>query len=332
MAKFNKKQLRAIINESIKEIIIENRDDCFKWQTGNSVGYNGFLANCCEGGEGCDTTSTVNGCQGFAQTAATAVPSLDPCDCCRYGGTVSTLDCSLEGIHAGNATRECWACQKEGDLPGTCDQLLNMGLTVAQAQQQNLTLYNDSIICNAQSDCGPRTGTGGKCDPTDGTYYGFNGGSQGDNHNERWGRDCWFCKEDNMPGCTQIVTPMLQGEAFAAYQAGTSGIHGTDTGCNAVEKCGDDGTGNSSLKCHCCNKSGLGVSPLPNPNYKSCSSHNGQNGMYGCQPVNIPLNCKKPLPTNPTLQSKIANPNPPQRTRVSESTMKNIIKNMLKNK
>ena len=31
--------------------------------------------------------------------------------------------------------------------------------------------------------CEDEISTGGKCDPTDGTYYGFNGGSQGDNHN-----------------------------------------------------------------------------------------------------------------------------------------------------
>ena len=104
---------------------------------------------------------------------------------------------------------------------------------------------------------------------------------------------------------------MLQGEAFAAYLAGTSSIHSTQTGCNAVEKCGDDGTGNNSLKCTCCGPSGLPVSPIPNPNYKSCSSHNGQNGMYGCADVATfdPKSCKKPgtgIPTNPNVFDKRA--------------------------
>jgi hypothetical protein len=106
---------------------------------------------------------------------------------------------------------------------------------------------------------------------------------------------------------------MDQGMAYQGYINGTTSLYTNNADCMAdpITKCGDDnGTGNSSLKCTCCGPSGLPVSPIPNPNYKSCSSHNGQNGMYGCADTATfnPKDCKKPgggIPTNPNVYAKM---------------------------
>ena len=374
MSKFNKSHLRAIIKESIKEIVRESNSNCNQWQTAHPSFYKSFTNDCC-GPTGCDTTNDP--CYGLAASSYEHIN--DPCECgsSGIGGRMemgqlneqSQSDCQqINALQVGNKTfagccemgyfgqppgtptwnnpfninsPECKAIQNSamainsnfynccdpnfgiGDDPCTeelwvamplaapgkttyCARCKETGGGVATAGNYPVDLvngapyYNNNINGTNYCPCCEDEGrsTGGKCDPTDGTYYGFNNGEPRGDHNERWGRDCWFCKEDNMPGCTQIDTPMLQGEAFAAYLAGTSGIHGTDTGCNAVEKCGDGGTG-SGLKCTCCGPSGLPISPIPNPNYKSCSSHNGQNGFYGCADVATfdPKACKKPSPT-----------------------------------
>lgn len=310
-----KGQLRNIIKESIREVLLEQNwggESCNGFVYLNDPEYPGCMK--CQSNQAAGITNP-----GYQPNVMWGNPAphqpiggdtVGPnCQCCRpENRTTSELDCeNNEWVHGNNdAAGECWVCR---DVGQNCVKLNQIPMAATTALAAGLTLYNDDIQCNAQSDCGG--GRGGKCDPTDGTYYGFNGGSQGDDHNDRWGLGCWFCKEDNMPGCTEIVSPMLQGEAFAAYMAGTSSIHGTDTGCNAIEKCGDD-NGGATEQCQCCTKGGA-VSMAQQVVPGNCASlNNTATGTYNCQPsppFGGTIKCKKPgtgIPTNPNVFDKKA--------------------------
>jgi hypothetical protein len=286
--KINIKILKSIIQESIREVITEQNqqeiDDCHTWYTNDNSSYVSFMSDCCEGPEGCLTVGSQT-C-GAWSTIANSEGVQDACQCCDIDTSIWTtggeIDCTnSEWIHAnsepGGLAERCYVCQKELQ---TCDMLANIPMTVATAQGLNLTLFQDLPTCNAQSECGP--GTGDNCDPTDGTYYGF--GTQNPDpstHNPLWGKDCWFCKEDAMPGCTEITTPMLQGEAFATWQAGDSDIYADPANCNAIEKCGDDNTGGKMVECFCCDGQNAQSMVQQVPAVPGCSALNGGN-LSGC--------------------------------------------------
>lgn len=214
------------------------------------------------------------------------------CDCCRDEHR-GDLDC------INNPTENCWIC-REPNPNAQCTTLSNAGITVAQALAANLNLYNNAAACHAAEACEPITHSN-QCDPNDGTYYGFNPGDpQNDpNHNERWGSGCYFCKEDAQPGCTSINSPVLQGEAFAAYQAGTSNIYPPGAAglasCNAIEKCDQS---DLQIECHKCNMGYPVANMFPGPN---CPQGWTLAALFN------PKQCKKPndpIPTDPVLQAK----------------------------
>ena len=120
----------------------------------------------------------------------------------------------------------------------------------------------------------------------------YEGGGSDDPCKDNPNPECFWCNNEGGPSCVPVGANLAyaQSNGFSLYQ--------NSADCNAAEPgCKREDPGNNSLKCHCCSKAGAPESPIPNPNYKSCSSYNGQNGLYGCQPTNIPLKCKKPLPT-----------------------------------
>lgn len=308
-------QLRKIIRESIKGLLIEQTTaDCQQIYALNDPQSNMSFGGCCE-----NTGNWVNWdpnepndpCKSIRAQAMAINPNFAACCDPNYTGT-SDDPCKEElwmamPITSPGKTTYCDRCKESGGGVATAG---NYPVDLVNGAPYYTNNPNGTNYCPC---CEDERSTGNKCDPRNGTYYGFNNGEPRADHNDGWGRDCWFCKEDAMPGCTQIVTPMLQGEAFAAYLAGTSSIHGTDTGCNAVEKCGDDNTGGKMVECFCCDGQNAqsmvqqvpaipGCSALNGGNISGCVLHTNSGGIWD------PKMCIKPggeIPTNPNLQSKM---------------------------
>ena len=119
MSKFNKSHLRAIIKESIKEIIKESQNKCKQWKTANPSHYRSFTSGCCGSG-GCNTISEA--CYGYALSAYKY--QEDPCECGSYGSGVSlkedwnpdTQSCNNATLYAAN-TDQCKNCAGHFALP-----------------------------------------------------------------------------------------------------------------------------------------------------------------------------------------------------------------------
>ena len=176
------------------------------------------------------------------------------CPCCDGGHSSGDMDCDNPEWVAQNpgAARKCFICQQ---APAPCEQISNIpGMTVAIAQGMGLNLYNDQATCNSQTECGPGTPTGGRCDQMTQGVYDPSGNNPA--HNEDWGLGCWFCHPEpnhpDFPGCTMIQSGMDQVNAYSAFTAGTSGVYITDAACQAdpLTKCGEDPV--EMIKCMCC--------------------------------------------------------------------------------
>ena len=150
-------QLRKIIRESIKGLLIEQTTaDCQQIYALTDPASNLDFPGCCETTQNWvnwDPNQMDDPCK-MIQAQASAINSNFAACCDPNFGTGSILDCSNEGIHAGNASGKCWACRQEGDVPAACQQLSTMGMTPLQAQAANITLYNDEPTCTSNSDCG----------------------------------------------------------------------------------------------------------------------------------------------------------------------------------
>ena len=313
-----KGQLRNIINESIREVIIEQTtSECGQinaLQVGNKT-----FAGCCEMGffgqpPGTPTWNNpfnINSpeCKDIQNSAMAINPNFYNC-CDPDWGTNTELDCeNNEWVLANpNASGECWVCRDTGQ---NCVTLNQAGMTAATALATGLNLYNDDVTCNAQSECGG--GSGNRCSDPVGSY---NPGAP--DHNEDWGMGCWFCHPEpehpDFPGCTMITgTAMDQVNAYTAFTAGTSGLYTTNAMCQAdpITKCGDD-NGGATEQCQCCTKGGP-ISMVQQVVPGNCASlNNAATGTYNCQPSppfgGTIKDCKKPgtgIPTNPTLGSKM---------------------------
>ena len=144
MSKFNKSHLRAIIRESIKEIITESQNRCKQWQSAHPSFYRSFTNGCC-GPQGCNTIN--ESCYSYAVSSYKYTD--DPCECGDYGSGIN------ESIIKEQTPQQCaqlsgmtnfgMCCENATGAIGSrawheneCKDILNaamgMGLTIQQLE------------------------------------------------------------------------------------------------------------------------------------------------------------------------------------------------------
>ena len=144
------KNVYDYIKESIKSLMKEDiEEDCQQWYQGHPTEYNNFISQCCDTQEGC-TTYPTNTCGAWASTATTAVPGLDPCDCCDVEVTTTSLDCSVD------PTNDCWVCHGDPTDGGSCIKVGNANSPISYFISAGFTFYDDEPACLAAGpECGP---------------------------------------------------------------------------------------------------------------------------------------------------------------------------------
>ena len=316
MTNFKKSQLRAIIKESLKELILENRDACNEWENGSLVSYNGFMTQCCDGvGEGCITTGQP--CSVFYGMGISFLNGTDPCECCRYYTEPSTLDCNE------SPTGKCWGCRGQGSA---CEQLdqIPMSVTTWQTTIGN-PLYPDLLACQAGISNGEACGDSGRtndnlCQPDPVTGRMPRGWNEG--------VECFYCKSPGPLPCTDA------GFNAPTICAGPQGpCWPTVNACNANSQCNPD----RELPCEicCCKEQGAPIgeqirrydnNPGPSEPVGGCASGTIVNALFA--PTMGECSCDAlsgymQIPCGPSTP-------PTNHAGISESAMKNIVKNMLK--
>ena len=223
-SKFNKNHLRAIIRESIREIIVESITDCEKWYSAVPALYQQFINQCCDRERGCDKTGDP--CFSLAASSSPSIGTTDPCECCEYGTRFTTgeLNCIEQ------PTGKCWGCRQAGT---GCQQLdlIPMPVPVWQSTIGN-PLYPDQPSCQAAVTTGEACGgRGGEpCEGWPSTWAALTPAQQGICHECPGHPDCHCCPDPTRGGGNDLNCTCCNGAYGQSYQIPSS----TPGGCASL--------------------------------------------------------------------------------------------------